>query len=188
MANRQNTLLLKRSNVIGKLPLLSGLTLGEMALNTADAKLYSLFTSGSTGATEVRQIGWDRISRTGDTVTGDFNFFGDIKISGSSQPSGNALSVTGSTNLNGNTLIESALTANTITISDTPNLNNNLTQILGRNETTGVVEYRSVNTIGNNYTYVSGSTYSALTTDNVLGVDSSISATTIYSRYSKVEC
>jgi len=102
MANRQNTLLLKRSNVIGKIPPISGLTLGEMALNTADAKLYSLFTSGSVSPTEVRQIGWDRIARTGDTVTGNFNFFGDIKISGSSQPSGNALSVTGSTNLNGN--------------------------------------------------------------------------------------
>ncbi len=473
MANRQNTLLLKRSNVIGKLPPLSGLTLGEMALNTADAKLYTLFTSGTTGATEVRQIGWDRISRTGDTVTGNFNFFGDIAISGSSLPNGYALAVTGDTSLqsltattiytdyidfnnnlspiptnlegrvfwdedngslslgmhgsqvsqqigleqyyyirnqsgatiengkvvrsagtlgnsgrilgeymiadgtipyyftlgvatedilngedgyvtefglvrginttgslygetwvdgtilyvsptipggltsvepmepnlkiqiaivvnatnngslfvrpslgynlgdlhnlqtsgqtngdlisynssqgyweytktlngnytisgnttqignynvtgntnqigsfnisghttgctlsvtgntciNGNldvvgdvvvvgdlvydgdlivtggTVVQNGFTANTITISDIPNLNNNLTQILGRNETTGVVEYRNVNTIGNNYTYVSGATYSALTTDNVIGVDSSISATTIY--------
>jgi len=71
MANRQNTLLIKRSNVIGKLPPISGLTLGELALNTADAKLYTLFTSGTTGATEVRQIGWDRVSKTGDTITGD---------------------------------------------------------------------------------------------------------------------
>jgi len=80
----------------------------------------------------------------------------------------------------GGTVVQNGFTANTITISDIPNLNNNLTQILGRNETTGVVEYRNVNTIGNNYTYVSGATYSALTTDNVIGVDSSISATTIY--------
>ena len=132
MANRQNTLLLKRSNVIGKLPPLSGLTLGEMALNTADAKLYSLFTSGTTGATEVRQIGWDRISRTGDTVTGDFNFFGDIAISGSSLPNGYALAVTGDTDFKsdvyvegdiffsgnvittGSTIIQNGLTANTI--------------------------------------------------------------------------
>jgi hypothetical protein len=173
MATRQNTLLIKRSNVIDKIPPISGLTIGELALNTADAKLYTIFTSGTTGATEVREIGWDRIHRTGDTVTGDFNFFGDITISGSSQPNGYALAITGDTILQG-------LTASTYNISSTTTENNTLFQILGRNETTGDVEYRQVNTIGNNYTYVSGATYSALTTDNVLGVDSSISATTIY--------
>jgi hypothetical protein len=132
MANRQNTLLLKRSNVIGKLPPLSGLTLGEMALNTADAKLYTLYTSGSVTPSEVRQIGWDRISRTGDTVTGNFNFFGDIAISGSSLPNGYALAVTGDTDFKsdvyvegdiyfsgnvittGSTIIQNGLTANTI--------------------------------------------------------------------------
>ncbi len=94
MANRQNTLLIKRSNVIGKIPPISGLTLGEIALNTADAKLYTLFTSGTTGATEVRQIGWDRINRTGDTVTGDFTFNGDIINNGTITTS----SLTGLTN------------------------------------------------------------------------------------------
>jgi hypothetical protein len=103
MANRQNTLLLKRSNIIGKIPPLSGLTLGEMALNTADAKLYSLYTSGSPSPSEVRQIGWDRISRTGDTV------FGDFAISGSSLPSGYALSVTGDTNFVGDIYVEGDL-------------------------------------------------------------------------------
>ena len=103
MANRQNTLLLKRSNIIGKIPPLSGLTLGEMALNTADAKLYSLYTSGSPSPSEVRQIGWDRISRTGDTV------FGDFEISGSSLPSGYALSVTGDTNFVGDIYVEGDL-------------------------------------------------------------------------------
>jgi hypothetical protein len=78
MANRQNTLLIKRSNVPYKVPPLSGLTLGELALNTADAKLYTLFTSGTTGATEVREIGWNRISRTGDTVTGNFVINGGL--------------------------------------------------------------------------------------------------------------
>jgi len=78
MANRQNTLLIKRSNVPYKVPPLSGLTLGELALNTADAKLYTLFTSGTTGATEVREIGWDRIHRTGDTVTGNFVINGGL--------------------------------------------------------------------------------------------------------------
>jgi hypothetical protein len=94
MANRQNTLLIKRSNVIGKIPPISGLTLGEIALNTADAKVYTLFTSGTTGATEVRQIGWDRINRTGDTVTGDFTFNGDIINNGTITTS----SLTGLTN------------------------------------------------------------------------------------------
>jgi len=135
-------------------------------------------------------------------VTGNTNQIGSFNISG--HTTGCTLSVTGNTCINGNldvvgdvvvvgdlvydgdlivtggTVVQNGFTANTITISDIPNLNNNLTQILGRNETTGVVEYRNVNTIGNNYTYVSGATYSALTTDNVIGVDSSISATTIY--------
>ena len=115
MATRQNTLLIKRSNVIDKIPPISGLTIGELALNTADAKLYTIFTSGTTGATEVREIGWDRIHRTGDTVTGDFNFFGDITISGSSQPNGYALAVTGDTNLQG--LTATTISVNTIGVS-----------------------------------------------------------------------
>ena len=76
MANRQTTFLLKRSNVPGKIPSSSGLTLGELALNTADAILY---TSGTT-ANNILPIGWDRIHRTGDTVTGDFVFNGNIDV------------------------------------------------------------------------------------------------------------
>jgi hypothetical protein len=85
MANRKNTFLLKRSNVPDKIPPLSGLTMGEVALNTADAKMYTVYTSGDTTPQEVRQIGWDRIHRTGDTVTGDFIFNGDITITGTSK-------------------------------------------------------------------------------------------------------
>lgn len=132
MANRKNTFLLKRSNVINKSPLLGDLQLGEIALNTADAKLYTSYTGGLTGATEIRQIGWDRINRTGDTVTGDFNFYGNIQISGSSLPNGYAFSVTGDTNIlgdvyvtgdlnysgdlivTGSTIVQNGLTANTI--------------------------------------------------------------------------
>lgn len=132
MANRQNTLLIKRSNVPDKIPPLSGLTLGELALNTSDAKLYSLYTSGSVTPSEVKQIGWDRISRTGDTVYGDYNIFGDVAISGSSLPNGYALAVTGDTDFKsdvyvegdiyfsgnvittGSTIIQNGLTANTI--------------------------------------------------------------------------
>jgi len=82
MANRQNTLLIKRSNIVGKIPQLSGLTLGELALNTADAKLYTLFTSGTTGATEVREIGWDKVNISGGTINGNLTINGDLNVTG----------------------------------------------------------------------------------------------------------
>jgi hypothetical protein len=147
MANRENTLLIKRSNVLEKIPLLSNLTLGELALNTADAKLYSLYTSGATAPSEVRQIGWDRISRTGDTVFGDFVFSGDV--------------------------IVSDFTANTINFSSIPNENNSAIEILSINSLNGDVEYRDVKTIGNNITEVDAD-YNLTLIDNVVGVDSSI--------------
>ena len=128
MANRKNTFLIKRSNIAGKVPAPGDLQLGELAINTASVILYA---SGTT-TNSILPIGWDRVARTGDTMTGNFNFFGDIKISGSSLPNGYALSVTGDTNFtgdvyvtgdltyNGNllvtggTVIQSGLTANTI--------------------------------------------------------------------------
>lgn len=78
MAIRNNTFILKRSNVVNKFPALSGLTLGELALNTADVKLYSLYTGGLTGATEVREIGWNRLSVSGGTLYGNLNVLGSI--------------------------------------------------------------------------------------------------------------
>ena len=147
MANRENTLLIKRSNVLEKIPLLSNLTLGELALNTADAKLYSLYTSGATAPSEVKQIGWDRISRTGDTVFGNFVFSGDV--------------------------IVSEFTANTINFSSFPNENNSAIEILSLNSLNGDVEYRDVKTIGNNITEVDAD-YNLTLIDNVVGVDSSI--------------
>ena len=73
MANRKiDKILLKKSGVIGKVP--TALDLGELALNFADMKLYG---SGTT-ANSIIPIGWDRISRTGDTVTGNFNFNGNL--------------------------------------------------------------------------------------------------------------
>jgi hypothetical protein len=74
MSNRENTFLLKRSNVPGKIPSPGDLKLGEIALNTSDVKLY---TSGTT-TNSILPIGWDRISRTGDTVTGNYNIDGNI--------------------------------------------------------------------------------------------------------------
>lgn len=149
MANRKNTFLLKRSSVAGKVPLAGDLLLGELAINTSDAILYA---SGTT-SNSILPIGWDRIYRTGDTVTGDFLFNGDIQISGSSQPSGYALSVTGDTNflgdvyvngdlyydgsvsITGSTIIENGLTANTIYtdyIDFNTNYSGNPQQVIGR--------------------------------------------------------
>jgi len=66
MANRKNTFLIKRSNIAGKVPSAGDLLLGELAINTSDVILYA---SGTT-ANSIVQIGWDRVARTGDTMTG----------------------------------------------------------------------------------------------------------------------
>jgi len=67
MAERKNKFLIKRSNIPGKVPTQGDLLLGELALNTADVILY---TSGTT-ENSILPIGWDRVSRTGDTMTGN---------------------------------------------------------------------------------------------------------------------
>jgi hypothetical protein len=67
MANRKNTFLIKRSNVAGKVPTAGDLQLGELAINFSDVILYA---SGTT-ANSILPIGWDRVARTGDTMTGN---------------------------------------------------------------------------------------------------------------------
>jgi len=66
MANRKNTFLIKRSNTPGNAPTAGQILLGELALNTADVILYA---SGTT-SNSILPIGWDRVARTGDTMTG----------------------------------------------------------------------------------------------------------------------
>ena len=110
MAIRNNTFILKRSNVVNKTPALSGLTLGELALNTADVKLYSLYTGGLTGATEVREIGWNRLSVSGGTLYGNLNVLGSVSATtyygdGSNLTGINDYYVTGFTYSNNNLTI-----------------------------------------------------------------------------------
>ena len=66
MANRKNTLLIKRSNISGNVPTAGQILLGELALNTADVILYA---SGTT-TNSILPIGWDRVARSGDTMIG----------------------------------------------------------------------------------------------------------------------
>ena len=95
MANRNiDKIKLKRSNVLGKIPTLGQLELGEIALNTADAKLYTEYTGGASGSTDVREIGWNRVNVTGDTMTG--TLYGP-SISATTIDGGNILS--GGTNI-----------------------------------------------------------------------------------------
>jgi hypothetical protein len=117
MANRQNTFLLKRSNVPGKVPTPGDLKLGELAINTADVILYA---SGTT-SNSILPIGWDRVSRTGDTVTGNFVINGGLTANTISATtylnlpvlSGEYLPLSGGT-VSGGTIFQSGLTANTI--------------------------------------------------------------------------
>jgi len=69
--NRKNTFLIKRSNIPGKVPQVSDLNLGELALNINDTKLYTLESTNNT----VREIGWDKLDINGDgsNLTGVIN-------------------------------------------------------------------------------------------------------------------
>jgi len=78
MAERKTTFLIKRSNVPGKVPSAGDLLLGELALNTADVILYA---SGTT-VNDILPIGWDRVSRTGDTMTGPLIINSDLTVNG----------------------------------------------------------------------------------------------------------
>ncbi len=142
--------------------------IGDVYLVGNTEQIGNLYLTGDT-----EQIG--DVSQVGDVyLTGNTTQIGNFNINGNTEQIGNF-------NITGNTIIDGSLSADTITITNTPLLNNTLFQILGRNETTGDVEYRQVNTIGNNVTILTGGTYSAQTTiDNVIGVDTTLISTTIY--------
>ena len=130
MANRKNTFLLKRSNVAGNIPSAGQILLGELALNTADVILYA---SGTT-TNSILPIGWDRVHRTGDTVTGNFIFNGGLTANTISattylnlpMTSGEYLPLSGGT-VTGATIFQSGLTANTGYIQEYLDFNNTYT-------------------------------------------------------------
>jgi len=152
MAKRQNTFLIKRSNVPGKVPSPGDLQLGELALNTADVILYA---SGTT-SNQILPIGWDRLSTlSGGTVYGNVNVNGSISATtylNLPKLSGDYLPLSGGT-VYGNTYFTSGLTASTLTV-------NGLTQTYGITSTAGVT-FKQV-TIN--------STYSATTEDYMIDV------------------
>ena len=156
MANRNSTFLLKRSNIPNKIPNIGDLLLGELALNTADSKLYTSYTGGLSGATEIRQIGWDRLSTiSGGTVNGNVDIIGSISATtylNLPQFSGDYLPLSGGT-VYGDTYFTSGLTASTLTVTG-------LTQTYGITSTAGVT-FKQV-TIN--------STYSATTEDYMIDV------------------
>ena len=77
---RQNIFKLKRSNIAGKIPTISQLLVGEMAVNTQDGFLWtSIADTGGTSTIEVRQVGWDRLSTiSGGTVNNDVTVNGTL--------------------------------------------------------------------------------------------------------------
>jgi hypothetical protein len=113
MAKRQNTFLLKRSNVPGKIPSPGDLQLGELALNTADVILYA---SGTT-SNQILPIGWDRLSiLSGGTVNGNVNINGSISATtylNLPSFSGDYLPLSGGT-VYGETFFTSGITSNAI--------------------------------------------------------------------------
>jgi len=170
MANRKNTFLIKRSNVAGKVPAAGDLLLGELAINTADGILYA---SGTT-ANSILPIGWDRVARTGDTMTGSLY-----------APSISATTISATTYLNlpsmtgsylplsggtvfGPTIYTGGLTANTLNVTG-------LTQTSGITSTGGIT-FKQV-TINSSYTAttsdymidVSGGTFS-VTLPSAVGI------------------
>ena len=79
MAN--NTIKLKRSSVQGKVPTISDLSLGEIAINTYDGKVFIKKDDGTPAIVELGQFGYTgSIGFTGSQ--GDTGFTGSFGITG----------------------------------------------------------------------------------------------------------
>ena len=141
MSNRLITFLLKKSGVPNKIP--TELALGELAINYADVKLYA---SGTT-ANSILQIGWDRVSRTGDTMTRQLivpsisatTYYGlpqDIYLTGGTLNSG---TITFNNNVGGSFQVTGFTGTEPITFNGTSSLNFGFTSGLEGDYTSTVV-------------------------------------------------
>ena len=101
-------------------------------------------------------------SLTADT-SGDvaFRIFNDTDPDGTVTESNNIFKIADS----GDVTITGGITGNTLTLSQTPTLNNSGTDILIRNSSTGEVEYRPVSGITTTDNFVSGGTYNSGTSE-----------------------
>ena len=160
MANRDTRFLIKRSNVPGKVPTNGDLLLGELGLNTADAILY---TSGTTANT-ILPIGWDRVARTGDTMTGGLftTFLSATTVSATTYYNlptftGDYLPLSGGT-VYGPTIYSSGLTANTLNVTG-------LTQTSGITSTGGIIFPQK--TLTTNYTATTADYFLNITGDTL---------------------
>lgn len=160
MANRDARFLIKRSNVPGKIPTNGDLLLGELGLNTADAILY---TSGTT-ANSILPIGWDRVARTGDTMTGGLftPYLSATTVSATTYLNlptftGDYLPLSGGT-VYGPTIYSSGLTANTLNVTG-------LTQTSGITSTGGIIFPQK--TLTTNYTATTADYFLNITGDTL---------------------
>ena len=127
-------------------------------------------------------VTWDKLADGNTFITGftynDANKF-TISLNDGVSLDASFNSVTGLT-VNGNLIVTGVTSASTINITTIPTNNNSLTEILGRNSSTGEIEYKSASSFGSSTVIVTGSTYTATTNDNVIGVDTSINPVTVY--------
>jgi len=167
MAERQIKQLFKRSNVAGKVPSSGDLLLGEIALNTADVIMYA---SGTT-TNEILPIGWDRISRTGDTMTGLLvspSFSATTYSGGTYFGDGSNLTGINDFYVTGGTYVQSA---STITLTRNDNVDIQITGITS-NIDRQILDIYQVGT-----TTTTGAAYSDITWDTVVINDSDYTQT-----------
>ena len=70
------TIKLKRSATQGAIPATSALSLGEVAINTYDGKMYIKKNDGSDAIVE---LSGDKLPLSGGTLTGNLNFGDNVK-------------------------------------------------------------------------------------------------------------
>ena len=92
-----------------------------------------------------------------DATTGATDYF---YVNANSEFNGN-VSITGNTTIDGDLIVTGVTSASTINITTTPTNNNSLTEILGRNSSTGEIEYISSTELGVD-TFVTAFTYNNL--------------------------